>query len=244
MIPYESGIGGQRPYYSYARVLCPQWGPRPYLCWVSGGNAMAFSLIRLEDGRCGAIYEGCQWAPVTVAQAREESGLDWLPAAGTENYDREPLHVETRRSPLMRVFQRLAASDRRLRCGMAAENIVRGHTHRNDAAWSTGDIRRLSAGLAPRCDGLPRPTWGYVPGTTERADRCELGRQSVFDALCSSLSFLRRADRNDMATISLQALLEASGWHRYADQLEDLVAAERDVVCAEYGATTAQLTLI
>jgi hypothetical protein len=87
MIAYDSGIGGQRPYYSYARVLCPQWAPRPYLCWVSG-NAMAFSLIRLEDGRCGAIYEGCQWAPVADAPARQESGLDWLPAGGTENYDR------------------------------------------------------------------------------------------------------------------------------------------------------------
>jgi hypothetical protein len=244
MIPYDSGIGGQRPYYSYARVLCPQWGPRPYLCWVSGGQATAFRLIRLEDGRCGAIYEGCQWAPVATAQARQESGLDWLPAAGTDNYDREPFHVEARRSPLMRVFTRLTANDRQLRCGMAAENIVRGNPHRNHAVSSADDIRRLSAGLAPRCDGLPRPTWGYLPGSTERADRCELGRQSVFDALCSSLSFHCRSGRGDMPTISLQALLEASGWHRYADQLEDLVAAERDVVSAEYGAATAQLTLI
>jgi hypothetical protein len=69
------------------------------------------------------------------------------------------------------------------------------------------------------------PTWGYVPGTTERADRCELGRQRIFDALCSSLAFHQRAGRSDMKTISLPALLEASGWHRYAEVLEDLVAA-------------------
>jgi hypothetical protein len=205
---------------------------------------MAFSLIRLEDGRCGEIYEGCQWAPVAAVQARQESGLDWLPAAGTDNYDHEPFHVEARRSPLMRVFTRLAASDRQLRCGMAAENIVRGHPHRNHGVSSAEGIRRLSAGLAPRCDGLPRPTWGYLPGSTERADRCELGRQRVFDALCSSLSFHRRAGHSHMETLSLQALLEASGWHRYADVLEALVAAERDVVSAEYGAATAQLTLI
>jgi hypothetical protein len=247
MVSYDSGIGGKRPYYSYARVLCPQWGPRPYLCWVGGGNALAFGLIRLEDGRCGAIYEGCQWAPVAIAQAREESGLQWLPAAGTENYDREPFHVESRRSPLVRVFKRLAAHDRQLRCGMAAENVVRGHAHRNDSAYGASNAQSIvgmAAHLAPRCDGLPRPAWGYVPGTTERADRCHIGRQRVFDALCSSLAFHQRTGRSDMNTISLQALLEASGWNRYADVLDDLVAAERDVVCAEYGAATAQLTLI
>jgi hypothetical protein len=89
----------------------------------------------------------------------------------------------------MRVFKRLAAGDRQLRCGMAAENIVRGHAHRNDSASSAEDIRRLSAGPAPHCDGLPRPRWSYVPETTERADRCELGRQSVFDALAQASSF-------------------------------------------------------
>ncbi|MDB5875965.1 MAG: hypothetical protein JWQ07_5407 [Ramlibacter sp.] len=47
-----------------------------------------------------------------------------------------------------------------------------------------------------------------------------------------------------MKTISLPALLEASGWHRSAEVLEDLVAAERDVVSAEYGACTTQLALL
>jgi hypothetical protein len=145
----------------------PNGGPRPYLCWVSGGNAMAFSLIRLEDGRCGAIYESCQWSPVAVVRARQESGLDRLPAAGTENYDREPLHVESRRSPLVRVLKRLVTTDRQLHCGMAAENIVRGRAYLNNNAygpWGAESIARMAAHLAPRCDGLPCP-----PGATSLA---------------------------------------------------------------------------
>ncbi|MDB5875966.1 MAG: hypothetical protein JWQ07_5408 [Ramlibacter sp.] len=167
MVPYDSGIGGQRPYYSYARVLCPQWGPRPYLCWVSGGNAMAFSLIRLQDGRCGRDLRNLPMVARRGRPGPRGSGLDWLPAAGTENYDREPFDVESRRSPLVRVFKRLVTTDRQLHCGMAAENIVRGRAHLNDNAYGTSGaeyIARTAAHLAPRCDGLPCP-----PGATSLA---------------------------------------------------------------------------
>ena len=214
-------------------------GAAPYLCWVGGGSAAGFELIRFEDGRHGAIYPGCTWAPAAAAAARERSGLDWLPRAGVEAAGRDVLHVERRRSPVARVVARLAAEDPALCLGVAAEDRARRRA-RPSRAWRADgdDVAREGWQLARRCDGLPSQRWrqrgrGPVEFVLERGD------MGVIDAIYASLRFYTRADRPDLQTVPLEALIAASGWDRYAD-----VVDERAVVEAEWGGPCGQLALL
>ena len=58
----------------------------------------------------------------------------------------------------------------------------------------------------------------------------ERGDLRVIDAIYASLRFYTRADRPDLETVPLETLIAASGWDRYADVVDELVAAERAVV--------------
>lgn len=247
MEPWSDGFAAGHPYYSYAQILCAQWGPRPYLCWVGGGCALGFHVIRLEDGRVGAVYPGCRFRPVPVTVARRESGLHWLPGAGPDAQTKRSLfEIERRRSPIVRVFERLADADHELVDPLAAERVLRSERH-NDRRLAGEHLYRIvrnAVFVAARCDGLPVPHRGFVPGSAERADYCTTGSQTVASAWRASFALYTRATAPHRQTLSLDALLMASGWSKHLTDLDRLVADERLVARQERADAVVQLSLI